>query len=171
MNQCQISDLLDESDTNSNSSLSSFDDTDDDPNWENDDIDNQGENYRSEDENEVTSEWIDNFEQPNMNSNIVFNPNNDDVGINPDIIETMVSLSPFDIFSLFFDDEVINLLVVETNKYAQDKLNKQENSRSARIKKWTNIDKELKCFFGIVMWMGLNKKPSIAHYWKSDNFL
>jgi len=62
--------------------------------------------------------------------------------------------------------------VVETNKYVQDKLNKQENSRSARIKKWTNIDKEeLECFFGIVMWMGLNKKPSIAHYWKSDNFL
>jgi len=102
MNQCQISDLLDESDTNSNSSLSSFDDTDDDPNWENDDIDNQGENYRSEEENEVTSEWIDIFEQPNMNSNIVFNPNNDDVGINPDIIETMVSLSPFDFFFSIF---------------------------------------------------------------------
>ncbi|KAE9543544.1 hypothetical protein AGLY_002344 [Aphis glycines] len=146
MNQCQISDLLDESDTDSNSSLSSFDDTDDDPNWENDDIDNQEENYKFKDENEVTN----NFEQPNMNSNIVFNPNNDDVGINPDILETMVSLSPFDFFSLFFNDEVINLLLVETNKYAQDKLNKQENSRSARIKKWTNIDKEeLKCFFGI----------------------
>jgi len=100
MNQCQISDLLDESDTNSNSSLSSFDDTDNDPDWENDDIDNQGENYRSEEENEVTSEWIDISEQPNMNSNIVFNPNNDDIGINPDIIETMVSLSPFDFFSL-----------------------------------------------------------------------
>lgn len=59
---------------------------------------------------------------------IIFNPNNDDVGINPDIIETMVSLSPFDFFSLFFDDEVINLLVVEKNKYAQDKLNKQKIS-------------------------------------------
>jgi hypothetical protein len=76
MNQCQISDLLDDSDIYSNSSLSCFDDTDDDLDWENDDIDNQDENCRSEEseeENEVISEWIDIPEQPNMNSNIVFN--------------------------------------------------------------------------------------------------
>jgi hypothetical protein len=58
MNKCQISDLIDFSDTHSSSSLSCFDDIDDDPNWENDDIDNRGENYRSEEEKEVTSEWI-----------------------------------------------------------------------------------------------------------------
>jgi len=44
-------------------------------------------------------------EQPN--SNVIFNPNNECVGINGDIVETMVDCSPSDFFALFFDDEVL----------------------------------------------------------------
>lgn len=74
MNRHQIADLLDDSDHDSSSSLSTYDDTDEDPDWENDENDNQGEDNNFDEENEVIREWNDNFELPNINSNIIFNP-------------------------------------------------------------------------------------------------
>lgn len=75
------------------------------------------------------------FDLPNVNSNIVFNPYDNCAGINTDIINTINSLGPYDFFCLFFDDEVINLLIVETNGYAKDKLNGPDKSYSSRINK------------------------------------
>lgn len=172
MDRQQIEDLLDDNDVLS-SSLSDIDDTDEDPDWQSNGEDNEPENniidYES-DEDDIDSEWNDNFNIPNINSNIVFNPSDNCVGINTDIIDTMNSLSPFDFFTLFFDDEVVNLLLVETNRYAHDKLNEASTSSNSRIKKWIDIDRdELYVFFGIIMWMGLIKMPSISHYWRTSN--
>ncbi|KAL4090841.1 hypothetical protein QTP88_025607 [Uroleucon formosanum] len=150
------------------SSESSFDDTDEDPNWNNED-----DNSSSEDESSASpvmrgdgNEWnnvID--EQPY--SNVIFNPNNECVGINGDIVETMVDCSPYDFFALFFDDEVLKLIVVETNRYANDK-KKSNLSRNVRIKMWKETDvKEIKTFFGLIIWMGMDKMPTIGHYWRN----
>lgn len=107
--------------------------------------------YASDDD--VESEWNDNFDIPNINSNIVFNPRDNYAGINTDIIDTMnLLLSPYDFFTLFFDDEVVNLLLVETNRYAHSKLNEPGTSNNSRINKWIDIDKnELHVFLGIIM--------------------
>lgn len=43
----------------------------------------------------------------NLN-NIPFNPNNLDVGVNPDIIQTMADCSPYEFYKLFFDDDVLD---------------------------------------------------------------
>jgi hypothetical protein len=125
------------------SSVSEFDDSDEDPDWQTD----NGENYEnnmvdcnSNADDDVESEWNDNFDIPNINSNIIFNPH-DSTGINTDIIDTINSASPFDFFTLFFDDEVVNLIVMEANKYARDKLNTPGTSNHSRINKWTDIDK------------------------------
>lgn len=75
----------------------------------------------NESDDDVESEWNDNFCIPNINSNIVFNPRNNYTGINSNIIDIMNLLRPFDFFTLFFDDEVVNFLLVKTNRYAQDK--------------------------------------------------
>jgi len=40
-------------------------------------------------------------------------------GINPDNLETLYEGTPYDFFSLFIDDGVLNLLVMETNRYAK----------------------------------------------------
>lgn len=61
------------------------------------------------------------------------------------------------------------MLVVETNRYANVKKNAAGLSR---IRKWDDTNElEIKLFFGIVMWMGMVKMPSIAHYWKNLNYI
>lgn len=81
----------------------------------------------------------------------------------------MSSLGPFDFFKLFFDDEVVKLILVETNRYAQNKLNEPNTTNSSRINKWIDIDEnEHNVFLGVIIWMGLVKMPSISHYWKTS---
>jgi len=41
-------------------------------------------------------------------------------GINPDILETLYDGKPYDFYLLFIDDEVLNLLLIETNRYARN---------------------------------------------------
>lgn len=85
-----------------------------------------------------------------------YNPNNDFVGINPDIIECMSGCSPYDFFSLFVDNTVLDFLVVETNRYAQLKLNKV-TSRFSRLSMWYETDQtEIRNFLGLILWMWLN---------------
>lgn len=101
-------------------------------------------------------------------SNIVFNPNNEPVGINPDIIETLIEGSPYDFYSLFLDDDLIHLLVEETNRYAKSLLSTRISPHS-RLHTWVDVTSvEMKTFLGIIMWMGLCPQPSIASYWKKS---
>lgn len=69
------------------------------------------------------------------------------------------------------DDEIIQLLVEETNLYAAELL-KSVVSPHSRLKQWENVTPtEMKKFLGIIMWMGLCPKPSIASYWKTNNVI
>lgn len=98
-----------------------------------------------------------------------YNPNNEPVGINPDLVETMVDCQPIDFFYLYFNNEVLGLLVEETNRYAQQTIQSIPHSPHGRLGKWTECTvSEMRQFFGIVMYMGLNVLPTIAHYWRND---
>jgi len=94
--------------------------------------------------------------------------NSESFGINPDILETLNDGTPYDFYSLFIDDEVLNLLVIETNRYARDLLSTPRGPKS-RLNKWVDVDTvEIKIFLGIVMWMGLNPLPTLASYWSKN---
>ncbi|XP_065290955.1 piggyBac transposable element-derived protein 4-like [Dermacentor albipictus] len=68
---------------------------------------------------------------------------------------------PIEAFSLYFDDEVMQLLVEETNRFAE-----QKNRR-----KWKTITlDELRAFFGILILMSVNPRHQLYLYWSSDNF-
>lgn len=58
----------------------------------------------------------------NVNNTIfgkfTYNPSREEVGINPDIIDTMVGATLLDYFSLCLDEDILNLLTTETNRYA-----------------------------------------------------
>lgn len=83
------------------------------------------------------------------NSSPVFNSVS--FGINPDILETLHDGTPYDFFSLFVDDEVLNLLVTETNIYADD-LRLTPRGPKSRLNKWVEVDLvEIKTFLGLVM--------------------
>lgn len=66
---------------------------------------------------------------------------------------------PVAYFNRFFNDQVYDLIVNETNKYARQK----------NIVNWTDITKdETKAFVGLLFLMGLHQLPEIYLYWSSD---
>lgn len=73
-----------------------------------------------------------------------------------------------DCYKLFVNDEVLDLIVVETNRFAQQKLSSQQKPKS-RINKWQPTDKqEIQNFFSIILTMGLVVQPKMNLYWSKD---
>lgn len=104
----------------------------------------------------------------NLNT-IVYNPLNLDVGINPDIIDSMEDCAPIDFYTLFVDENVLDFLVSETNRYAHQIINSRILSKCSRLKKWTPIDRtEMRNFLGLIIWMGLVNMPNLRDYWRTD---
>lgn len=126
MNRQEIEAML-ESDSDTYSE--DYDDTDADPNWtsENEPDENIDERDLSDNGNltinAIGNNWDNDFSNSRLNSHIIFNPDINTTGINPDIIETMTDASLIDFFYLFFDKEMIDMLVVESNRYANAKKN------------------------------------------------
>ena len=67
---------------------------------------------------------------------------------------------------MFFNDEILNVIVRETNRYARQKLVGQA------LDKWQDVTLfEIKAFLGVCVVMGVNPLPCTADYWSSDPFL
>lgn len=65
----------------------------------------------------------------------------------------------YESFNKFFDDNMFNHIVEQTNLYAVQK----------QSKNWTPTSvEEMKAFFGMIIMMGIHVLPSIDHYWSSD---
>lgn len=78
------------------------------------------------------------------------------------------ALTPHHVFSVFFDEEVLDLIVTETNRYAAQILDSKDISKGARLTCWTETNRdEIRKFFGIVMYMGLIIYPTIEDYWST----
>lgn len=90
-------------------------------------------------------------------------------GVKPEIYETYFDKSPFDFYKIFLSQDILVMMVEETNRYAAQMKNK-ETHRKARINDWqdTNIE-EIQIFIGILFWMGLAQFPSIESYWSKKN--
>lgn len=83
---------------------------------------------------------------------------------------------PVDIFLNFMNDELINLIVTETNMYQQrvkDKLILDGKlGPKSRIHKWVNVtDDDIYQFIGLIILMGIVRKPTIEMYWSTDEML
>ena len=68
-----------------------------------------------------------------------------------------VSQDPLKMFSHFFDDEVMNLIVQESNRYVSQVL---DDSR----KTWKTDLAEIKAYMGLWILMEINKKPEPRDY-------
>lgn len=70
--------------------------------------------------------------------------------------------SELDYFLNLMDNDLLNLIVVETNRYAQEKPGSSSNN-------WINITlEELKAFIGCHILMGIHILPRLHCYWSSD---
>ena len=82
------------------------------------------------------------------------------------------SWTPYGYFSLFVTDEVLSIIVEETNRNAQQYISSHRIRRHSRLSKWKDTDmKETKKFLGLVIYMGVVKYPSISDYWSGDPIL
>jgi Transposase IS4 len=84
----------------------------------------------------------------------------------PDQIQLDGLSKPEDFFELFLDDEVICLMVTETNLYAEQTISAQQSMAYSRFSNWVETDApEMKKFIGLLIWMGLVNMPSMSCYW------
>jgi hypothetical protein len=86
------------------------------------------------------------------------------------------SPDPADYLELFIDDEVVELLVTETNRYAEEKIDEMiaegRMKRHSRAKKWKEVyGEEMKRFMGLMFITGIIKKPDLEMYWSVDEVI
>ena len=73
---------------------------------------------------------------------------------------------PLNIFNVFFDDEIVDYIASEMNRFADQFIEKTELTPSARARHWKETDgKELRVFFAILIYMGIVQKPHEEWYW------
>lgn len=68
-------------------------------------------------------------------------------------------------FSHYFDGEVLDLLVIETNRYAASTIANRGGmgglSTYSRLRKWKNVDvPEMKAFLALLLLMAIDRRPS-----------
>lgn len=80
---------------------------------------------------------------------------------------------PIYYFNLFLGDDIIDHIVSETNKFAQQM--KRDNPNAARhsfVNLWQPVNKvEMRQFLGLMFLMGIIHKPRIRDYWSTDPML
>ena len=76
-----------------------------------------------------------------------------------------------DYFRLSFTGRVINLIVTETNRYAQQYLEREGQNlrRHFILQHWVPTDHDEMCaLLGLLILMGIVHKPRVVMYWSDD---
>ena len=79
-----------------------------------------------------------------------------------------------DCFKLYFTDTLIDLIVTETNRYAEQFIEKERNDlkKYSTVHQWVPTDHdEINALLGILTLMGIIYKPRVAMYWSNDELL
>ncbi|CAJ0928404.1 unnamed protein product [Ranitomeya imitator] len=75
-------------------------------------------------------------------------------------------LTELDFFKVFFSEAFVNLMVEQTNLYARQFLDQNSGSSYSN---WSPVDAvEMMQFWGLVLHMGILKKPELQQYWSVD---
>ena len=75
-----------------------------------------------------------------------------------------------DFLELYLNDDFWQLLVQETNRFAGQFFS--DNLESTYTREWEPVDiAEMKCFIGLILLMGIIRKPSLPMYWSTEGVL
>ena len=75
-------------------------------------------------------------------------------------------IQPIDVYKLFCTDEVIDLIVMETNRYFEYTVAKEPITRLSKMNARKPVpSKDIQQFLGILIMMGLNRQPTVDSYW------
>ncbi|KAL4101306.1 hypothetical protein QTP88_021326 [Uroleucon formosanum] len=95
-----------------------------------------------------------------------FEDTDEDATYNPNSSESDVESDVEEIFKLFFTSEIIDLIVIETNRNDEQFLSKNRLTKSSRFAKWIPINEnEIQQFSGLIIRMGLVQMPALKDYW------
>ena len=73
-------------------------------------------------------------------------------------------------FTIFCDDNLINYTVEETNIFAQNHL--RDTPSTSKSAKFSDVTPEqMKGFFGLIILMGIVKKPNLKMYFSTNEML
>jgi len=74
-------------------------------------------------------------------------------------------IQPIDVYKIFLTDEVIDLIVRETNRYFEDTAAAKPITRLSKMNAWKPVtSKDIQQFLGILIMMGLNNQPTFECY-------
>ena len=77
--------------------------------------------------------------------------------------------TPYDYLKLYVSDAVVDLMVRETNRYAEQHIQRNAIALHSAVRNWTPVDRdEMWSFLGLITLMGLVYKPRIHMYWSND---
>ncbi|KAJ8927402.1 hypothetical protein NQ314_020182, partial [Rhamnusium bicolor] len=89
-------------------------------------------------------------------------------GIKLELYERYYDKDPWDFYKLLVNQEIITMMVEETNKYAEQ-CKAKEQAPKARIHEWYNTnEEEMEKFIDPFLWMGLVSFPTIESYWSKN---
>lgn len=107
-------------------------------------------------------------------------PFNEAPGLKPAIVQTLPAdrnqHRPTHYAGLYLTDQILNGIVVETNRYATQLIAEKEQNGTlkdkSRLQNWKPVTlDELKKFLALVLLTGLVRKRSYAEYWSTDILL
>lgn len=79
---------------------------------------------------------------------------------------------PEDFYTLLVDDHLFQIIAEETNLFATQSREDNVYKPCSRSHLWHPTDMyEIKRFFGLILFMGLVKLPSISDYWSTDDMM
>ena len=82
------------------------------------------------------------------------------------------SVTPLDVFALSLTEDIVSDIVTETNRFASQVFDRRQATRSSRLRQWTPTNsEEIKKILGIVIVMGLVRKPILELYWSKKGYL
>lgn len=75
--------------------------------------------------------------------------------------------NPYQLFSLFYNESLWEVLANNTNFYAYAKASKNYNPHA---RKWyPTTPQEIKVFIGVQIYMGFTSEPELKDYWREDS--
>jgi hypothetical protein len=84
-------------------------------------------------------------------------------------VNLQLDAKPIEYFNLLFSDELINEIVIETNRYAKERISNLQLSSRSIWSKWHEVTTiEIKAFLGIVINMGMIPLPDMKDYWSNE---
>ncbi|CAN2391880.1 RING [Pristimantis euphronides] len=104
---------------------------------------------------------------PTWESAELYSPQIPEFTANSGIQFDTTELTALDFFQIFVSDDLIAHMVAQTNLYAEKFI--RDNPTASYANQWTPVDAvELRKFWGLTLYMGLVKKPTIRAYWSTD---